>query len=90
MSDRAEDLVLAELREIGTKLNTLDQRFDTQEKRWNETQNFLSQALGMGLINQKKNDEQDSRITELETRARKIEELHTDLRKWVTQIDERT
>ena len=57
MSDRAEDLVLAELREIGTKLNTLDQRFDTQEKRWNETQNFLSQALGMGLINQKKNDE---------------------------------
>lgn len=90
MSDRAEDLVLAELREIGTKLNTLDQRFDTQEKRWNETQNFLSQALGMGLINQKKNDEQDSRITELETRARKIEELHTDLRKWVTQIDEQT
>ena len=90
MSDRGQDPVLIELQEIGTKLEMLDRRFDAQDKRWNETQNYLSQALGMGLINQKKNDEQDSRLSELESRAKKIEDLHTDLRKWVTQIDERT
>ena len=90
MSNGAEDPVLIELQAIRTKLDTFDRRFDAQDKRWNETQNFLSQSLGMGLINQKKNDEQDARLSELEIRAKKIEELHTDLRKWVTHIDERT
>ena len=86
----AEDPILVQLRAIGTKLETLDRRFDSQDKRWRETQDYLSQVLGMGLIGQRKNDEQDARLSELETRAKRIEELHTDLRNWVTQIDNRT
>ena len=89
MMGSSDDPVLIELHEIRAKLDNLDRRFDTQDRRWSETQNYLSQALGRGLINQKKNDEQDTRLAELENRAKKIEELHTDLRKWVTQIDER-
>ena len=90
MSEDADNPVLIHLREIGTKLDTLDKRFDAQGKRWDEARGHLNQALGMGLANQLRNDEQDTRITELEVRAKRIEELHSDLRRWVTQIDERT
>ena len=36
MSENADNPVLAHLREIGTKLDTLDKRFDAQGKRWDE------------------------------------------------------
>ena len=90
MAEEPENPVLLHLREIGTKLDTLDKRFDAQGKRWDEARGHLNQALGMGLSNQLKNDEQDVRLTELEIRAKQIEDLHSDLRRWVTQMDERT
>lgn len=89
MTGETDNLLLTHLGEINAKLGSLEKRFDLQDKRWNEAQNYLSQTLGMGLIGQRKNDEQDARIGDLEVRAKRIEDLHTDLRRWVTRIDER-
>lgn len=89
MTGETDNQLLAQLGEINAKLGSLEKRFDLQDKRWIETQNYLSQALGTGLMSQRKNDEQDARLGDLELRTKRIEDLHTDLRRWVTQIDER-
>ena len=89
MTDDVESPVLVHLREIRSTLDTLDRRFDAQGKRWDEARGQLNQALGMGLASQLKNEEQDTRLSQLEVKAKQIEDLHSDLRRWVTQIDER-
>ncbi len=102
MAGEAETDVLHHLREIATqlegferqfdalqtRLESHDKRWDDQSQRWGEMRGYLNQALSTGMSNQLKNDEQDARLSELEIRAKRIEDLHSDLRRWVTRLDE--
>ena len=102
MVGEAEADVLHHLRQIATQLEVFERQFDAlqtrldshdkrweeQSQRWGEMRGYLNQALSTGMINQLKNDEQDARLSELEIKAKRIEDLHSDLRRWVTRLDE--
>lgn len=104
MAGEAETVVLHHLREIVTQLTVFERRFDAlqtrldshdkrwdeQSQRWGDMRGYVNQALSVGMGNQLKNDEQDARLSELEIKTKRMEDLHSDLRRWVTRLDEKS
>lgn len=66
MADEPENLVLAQLREIRSKLDKLDEhdkRFDRLDKQGEEMRQYMSYALGVGAMHDIKLREVDARRT---------------------------
>ncbi|MCL4767252.1 MAG: hypothetical protein KJZ80_13560 [Hyphomicrobiaceae bacterium] len=82
MAEEPDNLILRLLREIREKLDeqsdrfaAIDRRFDRLEKRFDEMRGYMNHALGMGMTGHLKNEEQDTRQEDCESRQKQMEEL---------------
>lgn len=89
MPNEPDNLVLVQLREIRASLDAITRRLDEAEKRHEEVRGWVVHCLGLCTVQHLKNAEQDNRLTEQETRAKRLEELQEALRTRVYRLEER-
>ena len=98
MANEPDNLVLVQLREIRNELKKLekldamekrfDKRFDDLDTKYEQWRGYVTHALGLGSVNQLRNDSLDGRLdAEIKERARLAEQVAA-LDRRVTRIEE--